>query len=118
VGWVLVIPCIAGAQQGLKSSGFGGRDRYPSELCDRLQAGVWRRLVAGIPVVMGLVAQPRGRYSGMVWPAQLRDVYPAMCGYRIELWPGAAGWVESLAEWSSISGNLQGRDLSGRLFLY
>jgi hypothetical protein len=67
VGWILVIPQVAEAQQGLKGSGLGGRSGYPSELWDQLQAGVRRRLVAGIPVVVCPVAWPWGKYSGVVW---------------------------------------------------
>jgi hypothetical protein len=42
--------------------------------------------------------------------------YPAMCGSRTELWPGGARGVESPAEWSSGSAELQGGDLAGCLF--
>jgi hypothetical protein len=109
---------MAGAQQGLKGSGVRGRDRYPGELWDQLQAGVWRRLVAGILVVVGLAAWPRGGYSGVVCSAWLRDGYPAMCGTGTELWPGTAQGMESPAELSSGSADLWGRDLAGRLFFY
>jgi hypothetical protein len=54
----------------------------------------------------------------MVWPAWLRDGYPAMCGSRTELWPGAARGVENLAERSSGSADLQCGDLAGHLFFY
>jgi hypothetical protein len=50
-----VVPHVAGAQQGLKGIGLGG-DRYPGELWDWLQAGVQPVQVAGIPVVVDLVA--------------------------------------------------------------
>jgi hypothetical protein len=62
-GWGggVVIPCVAGAQKGLKGSGLRGRGGYPGELWDQLQAGVRHRLVAGIPVVVGL--GPRSRYG-------------------------------------------------------
>jgi hypothetical protein len=83
---------------------------YPSKLWDRLQAGVQCRLVVGILVVVGPAARLRGGHSGLLWPGQLRDRYPDMCGHS----PG----VESPAEWSSSSANLQGRDLAGLLFLY
>jgi hypothetical protein len=66
-GRSLVIPCVAGAQQGLKGSGFGERGGYSSELWDQLQARVQPRLVVGIPVVVGIVAHPRRGYSGRVW---------------------------------------------------
>jgi hypothetical protein len=69
VGWVLVIPCMAGAQQGLKGSGLRGRGGYPCKLWDQLQDEVQHRLVrlmAGILVVIGPAAQPRDMYSGMV----------------------------------------------------
>jgi hypothetical protein len=51
----LVAQHVAGAQQGLKGIGLGG-DRYPGELWDWLQAGVQPVQVAGIPVVVDLVA--------------------------------------------------------------
>jgi hypothetical protein len=95
---------------GLKGS--GGRGGHPGELWDLLQALVWCRLVVGIPAVVGPAARPRSGYSSMVWPVQLRD------GSRTELWPGTARGAESLAEWSSGSADLLGRDLAGLLFLY
>jgi hypothetical protein len=49
---------MAGTQQGLKVSGLWGRGVYPGELWDWLQAGVWHRLIAGIPMVMGPAAWP------------------------------------------------------------
>jgi hypothetical protein len=102
-----------GAQQGLKGSGLRERGRYPRELWDWLLAGVWHRLVVG-----SWWSWPRGGYSGMVWPVQLRDGDSAMCGSGTELGPGTAGGAESLAERSSSSADLRGRDLAGRLFLY
>jgi hypothetical protein len=71
-----VVPCIAGAQQGLKGSGLVGEGWYPGYLWDQLQAGVWRGLVVGILVVVDLVVQLRGRY-------------PAMCGSGAGLWLGS-----------------------------
>jgi hypothetical protein len=44
-----------------------GVGRYPAEPWDKLQAGVWCRWVAEIPVVMDPAAQPRGGYSDVVW---------------------------------------------------
>jgi hypothetical protein len=69
---------MAGAQQGLKGSGFQGRGGYPSKLWDQLQAGVQCRLVVGILVVVGQLAWPRGRYCTVVWLAWLRDGYLAV----------------------------------------
>jgi hypothetical protein len=83
-----------------------GRSGYPGKLWYQLQAEVQCRLVVGIPVVMSLVAWARGGYSSMVWPAQLMDRYPALCGSGTELWPGTARGVESPAEWSSGSVDL------------
>jgi hypothetical protein len=34
-----VVPCVAGAQQGLKGSGLRGRVGYPGELWDRSRLG-------------------------------------------------------------------------------
>jgi hypothetical protein len=68
-------------------------------------------------VVVGPGARSRGGYSGVVWPARLRDGYPAVCGSGTELWPGTAPGVESPAEWSSGSADLWGGDLAGRQFL-
>jgi hypothetical protein len=65
-----------------------------------------------------MVAWSSGGYSGVVWLAQFRDGYHAMCGSGTELWPGTAGGAESPAEWSSGCADLQGGDLAGRLFLY
>jgi hypothetical protein len=59
-------------------------------------------------VFVGPAAWPRGRYSGVVWPARLGDGYPTMCVSGTELWPGTARVVESQAEWSSGSADLQG----------
>jgi hypothetical protein len=67
---------------------------------------------------MGPAARPRGRYSGVVWLACLRDGYPIVCGSRTELWPGAARGAESPAEQSSGSADLQGGDLAGQVFFY
>jgi hypothetical protein len=62
--------------------------------------------VAGILVIVGLVAWPRDGYSDVVWPVWLRDGYPSACRSRTELWPGAARGADSLAEWSSGSADL------------
>jgi hypothetical protein len=122
-GGGLVIPCMAGVQQGLKGSGLGGRGGYPGKLWDRLQAGVLCRLVVRILVVVVLRAQPRGRYSGMVWVWQLeasvgRVVYPTVCGSGTGLWPGTAQGAESRAEQSIGSADLCGGDLACQLLFY
>jgi hypothetical protein len=85
-GGAPVVPHGAGARQGLmggvgsghpthgrgsagpEGSGLEGEEGQVSwQAWNRLQAGVWRRLVVGIPVVVGPVAWPRGGYSGVVW---------------------------------------------------
>jgi hypothetical protein len=50
--------------------------------------------------------------------AWLRDGYSVLCRSGTDLWPGAARGVESPAERSSSSADLQGGDLAGWLFLY
>jgi hypothetical protein len=47
---------------------------------------------------------------------QLRGGYSAMCGSGVGLWPGTAQGLESLAEWSSSSLYLCGRDLAVQVF--
>jgi hypothetical protein len=114
-----VIPCMAGAQQGLMGSGLRGRSGYPSKLWDGFQAVGWHRLVARIPVVVDLAAWPRGRYSGVVWVWQLEaGAAEGWVSHHVrsgtELWPGTV-WG---AEWSSGSAHLWGGDLAGQLFFY
>jgi hypothetical protein len=100
----LVIPQVAGAQQGLKGGGPGaGAGMYPGELWDQLLAGVRCGQVAGIPVVL----------DPMAW---LRGGYPGVCGSGLGLWPGTVQGAKSPAEWSSSSADLWGRDLAGQLF--
>jgi hypothetical protein len=102
---------VAGAQQGLKGSGLQGGAGIPASCGtgSRLGSGAdWWRDPGG----HGSVAWPRGRYSGVVWPAWLRDGYLVVCGSGAELWPGAARGAESPAEQSSSSADLWGRDLA------
>jgi hypothetical protein len=94
-GWGggLVLPRVAGAQQGLKGSGLGGRGRYPGELWDRLQAGVHHRLVAGIPVVVDPVAQLRGVYSSVAWVRGLEaGSAEGWVSRHVWFWHGAVTW--------------------------
>jgi hypothetical protein len=41
-----------------------------------------------------------------------------VCGSGAGLWPSTACGVESLAEWSSSSADIQGGDLAGQLIFY
>jgi hypothetical protein len=103
--------------------GSGGRGGYPGDLWDRLQAGVQRRLVVGILVVVDPAAWPKGRYSGVVWVWGLEA---GEAGGRVSchvwIWNRAVAWrsprVGEPAEWSSASEDLWGGDLAGLLFFY
>jgi hypothetical protein len=122
-GWVesegngLVIPCIAGAQQGLKPAGLREGGWYPGELWDWLQSEVQRRWVVGILEVMDPLARPWGGYSGMV------------CVRRLEASTAEGQVSRHMWVWRSLGGGAPGRteqwlcrpwgtDLAGRLFLY
>jgi hypothetical protein len=60
----VVIPSIAGAEQGLKEGGFRGR--VSSQAVGPALGGVQNGQEVGILVLMDLVACPKGGYSNMV----------------------------------------------------
>jgi hypothetical protein len=134
MGGSLVIPHIAGAQQGLKGGGLGWG--CPGELWDQLWAGVLHVQVAGILVVVDLAAQQRGRYPSMVWVWRLEasvaegwvswwcvdPPQPERQGsHCVLVWFWAVAWCSSRGREpcrTSGSADLRGRNLAGRLFFY
>jgi hypothetical protein len=85
-----VIPCTAGAQQGLKGGGLGGGGWYPGELWDWLQARVQCGLVVGIQVVVDPATRPKGGYSSMVWVQWLEAcVAEGLVSRCVWVWCGA-----------------------------
>jgi hypothetical protein len=121
-GRVLVLPRVAGAQQGLRGGGLEGRVSWWGVGLARSWGPEW---------LMGRDPGGRGSSMGLRHGAAKRRVSrwhvdlcgprggdPAVHGSGTGLWPGAAGGVESPAEWSSGSGSLQDWDLAGRLFFY
>jgi hypothetical protein len=119
----LVVPRVAGAQQGLKGSGLGVGEQV-----------FWRalELAPGWGLVWMGGGDPGGRGSGGVVEGQiswcvvglgaggqhgLRGRDSALRGSGARLWPGAACGVESLAEWSSSSADLPGWGF-GRLAIF
>jgi hypothetical protein len=90
-GVVVRLSRVAGVQQGLKGGELGGGGWYPGKLWVWLQAGVWHRLVVGIPVVMDRA--PRGRHSSMVEAglAQGRESRSMWVWHRAMAWHSLKG---------------------------
>jgi hypothetical protein len=66
---------------------------YPSKLWDRLRAGVWCRLVAGIPVVTHRAVQLRSRCSGVVWVWGLEaGAAEGQVSHHVWVWCRAVAW--------------------------